>query len=159
MLAAIHRSESSLLHEKTKRYFGDIYDHAIRIIEGIESHRDLIGGMLDIYLSSLSNKMNETMKPIIKTLLRERLIIENDTQIFYDKVNIKNNDFLKTFSLAFSKFDFQKKFFHPRFQSEIVLKKLWNGTDECFFVFLSNVKKKKKRYHTHIYSIILTLSI
>ena len=62
LLAAIHRSESSLLNEKTKRYFGDVYDHAIRIIEAIESHRDLIGGMLDIYLSSLSNKMNETMK-------------------------------------------------------------------------------------------------
>lgn len=62
LLATIHRSESSLLNEKTKRYFGDVYDHAIRIIEAIESHRDLIGGMLDIYLSSLSNKMNETMK-------------------------------------------------------------------------------------------------
>jgi magnesium transporter len=62
LLAAIHRSESPLLHEKTKRYFGDIYDHAIRIIEAMESYRDLIAGMLDIYLSSVSNKMNETMK-------------------------------------------------------------------------------------------------
>jgi magnesium transporter len=62
LLAAIQRSESPLLNEKTKRYFGDIYDHAIRIIEAIESYRDLIAGMLDIYLSSVSNKMNETMK-------------------------------------------------------------------------------------------------
>jgi len=62
LLAAIQRSESSLLNEKTRRYFGDIYDHAIRIIEAIESYRDLIAGMLDIYLSSVSNKMNETMK-------------------------------------------------------------------------------------------------
>ena len=62
LLAAIHRSESPLLNEKTKRYFGDVYDHAIRIIEAIESYRDLIAGMLDIYLSSVSNKMNETMK-------------------------------------------------------------------------------------------------
>ena len=62
LLAPIHRSESPLLHEKTKRYFGDTYDHAIRIIEAIESYRDLIAGMLDIYLSSVSNKMNETMK-------------------------------------------------------------------------------------------------
>jgi magnesium transporter len=62
LLAAIHRSESPLLKEKTKRYFSDIYDHAIRIIEAIESYRDLIAGMLDIYLSSVSNKMNETMK-------------------------------------------------------------------------------------------------
>ncbi|MFZ2168202.1 MAG: magnesium/cobalt transporter CorA [Methylococcaceae bacterium] len=62
LLAAIQRSESPLLDEKTRRYFGDIYDHAIRIIEAMESYRDLIAGMLDIYLSSVSNKMNETMK-------------------------------------------------------------------------------------------------
>lgn len=62
LLAAIQRSESVLLNEKTRRYFGDVYDHAIRIIEAIESYRDLIAGMLDIYLSSVSNKMNETMK-------------------------------------------------------------------------------------------------
>ena len=62
LLAAIHRSESPLLNEKTKRYFGDIYDHAIRIIEAMESYRDLIAGMLDIYLSSVSNRLNEIMK-------------------------------------------------------------------------------------------------
>ncbi|MDD5460187.1 MAG: magnesium/cobalt transporter CorA [Methylococcales bacterium] len=62
LLAAIQRSESPLLDIKTRRYFGDIYDHAIRIIEAMESYRDLIAGMLDIYLSSISNKMNETMK-------------------------------------------------------------------------------------------------
>ncbi len=62
LLASIQRSESQLLHEKTKRYFGDVYDHVIRVSEAMESYRDLIAGMLDIYLSSVSNKMNETMK-------------------------------------------------------------------------------------------------
>jgi len=62
LLAAIQRSDSALINEQTKRYFGDIYDHAIRIIESMESYRDLIAGMLEIYLSSVSNKMNETMK-------------------------------------------------------------------------------------------------
>jgi len=62
LIAAIQRSESDLIDDKTKRYFGDVYDHAIRIIEAMESYRDLITGMLDIYLSSVSNKMNETMK-------------------------------------------------------------------------------------------------
>jgi magnesium transporter len=62
VLAAIRRSESSLFNERTKRYFADIYDHSIRIIESLESYRELIAGMLDIYLSSVSNKMNETMK-------------------------------------------------------------------------------------------------
>lgn len=62
LIAAIQRSESTLLNEQTQHYFGDVYDHAIRIIEAMESYRDLIADMLDIYLSSLSNKMNETMK-------------------------------------------------------------------------------------------------
>ncbi|MGR8940842.1 MAG: magnesium/cobalt transporter CorA [Gammaproteobacteria bacterium] len=62
LLAALHRSDSTLLGERTKHYFTDIYDHAIRIIEALESYRDLISGMMDIYLSSVSNKMNETMK-------------------------------------------------------------------------------------------------
>lgn len=62
LLSAIQRSESSLLDIKTKRYFGDVYDHVIRVTEAMESYRDLITGMLDIYLSSVSNKMNETMK-------------------------------------------------------------------------------------------------
>jgi magnesium transporter len=62
LLAAIRRSESPLFDERTKRYFADIYDHSIRIIESVESYRELISGMLDIYLSSVSNKMNETMK-------------------------------------------------------------------------------------------------
>jgi len=62
LLAAIQRSDSPLINERTKRYFGDIYDHSIRIIEAMESYRDLIAGMLEIYLSSVSNKMNETMK-------------------------------------------------------------------------------------------------
>lgn len=45
-------------------------DHTIRVIETVESYRDLISGMMDIYLSSLSNKMNEVMKvlTIISTI-------------------------------------------------------------------------------------------
>ncbi|MFU8787661.1 MAG: magnesium/cobalt transporter CorA [Methylobacter sp.] len=62
LLSAILRSESPLLDAKTQRYFRDVYDHVIRVTEAIESYRDLIAGMLDIYLSSVSNKMNETMK-------------------------------------------------------------------------------------------------
>ncbi len=62
LLKAIQHCESELLDERTLRYFGDVYDHSIRISETMESYRDLIAGMLDIYLSSASNKMNETMK-------------------------------------------------------------------------------------------------
>ena len=62
MLGELLRSETPLIQERTKIYLRDVYDHAIRVTEAMESYRDLIAGMLDIYLSSVSNKLNETMK-------------------------------------------------------------------------------------------------
>ncbi|MCB1709462.1 MAG: magnesium/cobalt transporter CorA [Halioglobus sp.] len=56
------RSESKLIDERTHIYLRDVSDHAMRIIESIELHRDVISGLLDIYISSVSNKMNEVMK-------------------------------------------------------------------------------------------------
>ncbi len=43
-------------------YLRDVYDHTIQVIDAIETYRDLLSSMLDIYLSSISNKMNEIMK-------------------------------------------------------------------------------------------------
>jgi magnesium transporter len=62
LLSGMERSESDLINEKTRPYLRDVYDHAIRVTEAVDSSRDLITGMLDIYLSSVSNKMNEVMK-------------------------------------------------------------------------------------------------
>jgi magnesium transporter len=62
MLAAILRCDSILIHEKTDIYFRDVYDHVLRITESIETYRDVLSGLLDIYMSSVSNKMNEVMK-------------------------------------------------------------------------------------------------
>ena len=54
----------------TAVYMRDLYDHVIQVIDGIETIRDLLSGMLDIYLSSVSNRMNEIMKvlTIISTI-------------------------------------------------------------------------------------------
>ena len=46
----------------TNRYLDDVYDHTIQVIDNIETYRDMLSGMLDIYLSSVSNRMNEVMK-------------------------------------------------------------------------------------------------
>lgn len=62
LMAGVLRCESELVTEKTHIYLRDVSDHAIRVIELIESYRDILSGLLDIYLSSLSNKMNEVMK-------------------------------------------------------------------------------------------------
>jgi len=56
------REESKLIKRGTHIYLRDLYDHTIQVIDTIETFRDMISGMLDIYMSSLSNKMNEVMK-------------------------------------------------------------------------------------------------
>jgi magnesium transporter len=48
--------------EDTQRYFRDVYDHLIRISDLIDSYRDLLTGAMDVYLSTVSNRLNETMK-------------------------------------------------------------------------------------------------
>ncbi|GIT97227.1 magnesium/cobalt transporter CorA [Sulfurovum sp. TSL1] len=62
VMASMLRSDSDLIQEKTHIYLRDVSDHAIRITESIESYRDILSGLLDIYISSVSNKMNEVMK-------------------------------------------------------------------------------------------------
>jgi len=58
----LEKDESDLVHKNTKLFLRDIYDHTIQIIETTETLRDMISGLLDIYLSSVSNRMNEVMK-------------------------------------------------------------------------------------------------
>ena len=58
----LERGESPLIKETTVIYLRDVYDHSIQVIDTVETFRDMISGMLDVYLSSISNKMNEVMK-------------------------------------------------------------------------------------------------
>ena len=58
----LNRDEASLIHEDTQIYLRDLYDHVIRVTDLLETYRESITGMLDIYLSSLSNRMNEVMQ-------------------------------------------------------------------------------------------------
>ncbi|MCE3279921.1 MAG: magnesium transport protein CorA [Bacteroidetes bacterium] len=62
MINNFERSESELIRPTTDVYLRDVHDHTIRIIDTVETFRDLLSGMMDIYLSSVSNKMNEVMK-------------------------------------------------------------------------------------------------
>lgn len=56
------RLELKLVNKTTSVYLRDVYDHTVQIIDNVETFRETISGMIDIYLSSLSNKMNEVMK-------------------------------------------------------------------------------------------------
>jgi magnesium transporter len=52
------------LAEEDERYFRDIYDHLIRISDLIDSYRDLLTGAMDVYLSTVSNRLNSVMKQL-----------------------------------------------------------------------------------------------
>jgi magnesium transporter len=58
----LERSESPLIKKSTRVYFRDVYDHTIQVMDSVDTFRDMLSGMLDIYLSSISNRMNEIMK-------------------------------------------------------------------------------------------------
>ncbi|MDN5338806.1 MAG: magnesium transporter [Thermotogaceae bacterium] len=70
ILNTLHKENSPLMEEKTSIYLRDVYDHTIHIIDTVETLRDMASGLLDVYLSSLSNRMNEIMKvlTIISTI-------------------------------------------------------------------------------------------
>ena len=62
VIGSIERGESSLIKGSTNIYLRDVYDHTIQVIDTIETFRDILSGMLDIYLSSVSNRLNAVMK-------------------------------------------------------------------------------------------------
>jgi magnesium transporter len=66
----LERDESKIINKGTKVYLRDLYDHTIQIIDVIETYRDVLSGLIDMHLSSMSNKMNEIMKllTIISTI-------------------------------------------------------------------------------------------
>lgn len=62
VIGTLERGELPQVSKAIRLYLRDLYDHTVRVIETVESLRDVIGGMLDVYLSSVSNRMNEVMK-------------------------------------------------------------------------------------------------
>jgi magnesium transporter len=62
VVAAMQRAESPLIHDNTELYLRDLHDHVIRVTDSIDTYRDMLSSMQDVYLSSLSNRTNEIMK-------------------------------------------------------------------------------------------------
>lgn len=62
VISALQRDDVPFVGEHIHVYLKDLYDHTIQVIDTVETFRDIISGMLDIYLSSISNRMNEIMK-------------------------------------------------------------------------------------------------
>lgn len=69
-VSSIRKTEHILVQSQTQTYFSDLYDHVIQNIDTVENFRETVSGMLDLYLSSISNRMNEVMRvlTVIATL-------------------------------------------------------------------------------------------
>ncbi|MEJ2593497.1 MAG: magnesium/cobalt transporter CorA, partial [Candidatus Thiodiazotropha sp.] len=62
VINALIREEGPDIDEDIKVYYRDCYDHTIQIIDLLETYRDMTTSMLDLYLSSVSNRLNEIMR-------------------------------------------------------------------------------------------------
>jgi magnesium transporter len=62
LIYVLERGESKIIKKATLLFLRDVYDHTVQVIDSVEAFRDIVSGMLDTYLSSLSNRMNEVMK-------------------------------------------------------------------------------------------------
>jgi magnesium transporter len=62
VLSTMMREESPLIHPETRIYLRDVHDHTVQMIDVIESEREGLSSMLDVYLSSVSNRTNEIVK-------------------------------------------------------------------------------------------------
>jgi magnesium transporter len=61
-VSAVIRGDHELVGQEVRTYFRDVYDHCIQIMDVVETYRELAGGLMDVYLSSVSNRQNEVMK-------------------------------------------------------------------------------------------------
>lgn len=62
VIGGLERTETPLIQTGTKLYLRDLYEHTIQVIDTVETFKDMVSGLLDFYLSSISNRMNEVMK-------------------------------------------------------------------------------------------------
>ncbi|GFO62603.1 magnesium/cobalt transporter CorA [Geomonas paludis] len=62
VVSSLQRRDSQLIQDTTVIYLRDLYDHTVQVLDTLETLREMLSGMLDIYLSSVSNRLNEVMK-------------------------------------------------------------------------------------------------
>jgi magnesium transporter len=64
VLNVLMRRDTPVYNDETVRYFQDIYDHLLRVLDSVDTYRDLLSSALDSHLSVLSNRMNKVMKTL-----------------------------------------------------------------------------------------------
>ncbi|MFH1700729.1 MAG: magnesium/cobalt transporter CorA [Candidatus Zixiibacteriota bacterium] len=62
VVGGVERSDSKLIQESTGPYLRDLYEHTIQVIDTVETFRDMVSGLLDLYHTGIANRMNDIMK-------------------------------------------------------------------------------------------------
>jgi len=62
IISRIEKTDHILILDKTLHYYRDIYDHIIQVSENIDIYREMTWGLMDMYMTAISNRMNEVMK-------------------------------------------------------------------------------------------------
>jgi len=61
-ISTLLRDENPLFTDTVRIYLRDCYDHCVQIMDAVDTYRELVGGLMDVYLSSVGNRQNEVMK-------------------------------------------------------------------------------------------------
>ncbi len=95
LVNGVLRSESELIEEKTEKYFKDVYDHIIQANDLVESYRDMMINLQDLYLSNVNLKMNEVMKvmAIVTCLLAPAAVIGGIFGMNFDQIPWLHNTY------------------------------------------------------------------
>jgi magnesium transporter len=88
LVSSIIRSENILIHERTNKYFKDVYDHVIQANDLCETYRDVIANLRDLYFSKVNVKMNEIMKflAIVTALLAPATVLGGIFGMNFDRI-------------------------------------------------------------------------
>ncbi|TFG55166.1 MAG: magnesium/cobalt transporter CorA [Methanomassiliicoccus sp.] len=62
VIASLMRQDDDLVSPGTNTYLRDVYDHSIQVMDVVDTYTDMLSGLLDVYMSSVSHRMNEIMK-------------------------------------------------------------------------------------------------
>lgn len=64
VVVKLDRRESGLLRPGTEYFLRDLYDHTVQVVDTLETFRDMLAGLMEVYLSSVSNRLNQVMKTL-----------------------------------------------------------------------------------------------
>jgi magnesium transporter len=73
----LRTDDPSLISPETRVFYQDVYDHTLRLVEQVDLHRDIMGGVMDVLMSQTSNRLNQVMKTLtsISTILMSAALI------------------------------------------------------------------------------------